>query len=85
MATEIWVALLGLLGMLMSGGAAIIVGYFQHRKSTALMEYKLDEVIKKQDKHNKLIERTYELEKNVEVLKTDIQNAKDRIEDLEDK
>ena len=78
MATEIWVALIGFLGMLMSGAAAIIVGYFQHKKSTALMEYKLNEVIKKQDKHNMFIERTYELEKKTAVLET-------RVADLEDK
>lgn len=70
---------------LISGGAAIIVSAIQHRKSEALMEYKLDEVIKRQDKHNQLIERTYELEKDVEVIKNDIKVANHRIEDLEGK
>lgn len=70
---------------LISGGAAIIVGAIQHRKSEALMEYKLDEVIKRQDKHNQLIERTYELEKDVEVIKNDIKVTNHRIEDLERK
>lgn len=70
---------------LVSAAAAIIVGAIQHRKSEALMEYKLNEVIKRQDKHNNYIERTYELEKNVEVIKNDIKVANHRIDDLEKK
>ncbi len=68
---------------LLSAAAAIIVSAIQHRKSDALIEYKLGEVIKRQDKHNKLIERTYELEKDVEVIKNDIKVANHRIDDLE--
>lgn len=70
---------------LISGGAAIIVSAIQHRKSDALIEYKLGEVIKRQDKHNQLIERTYELEKDVEVIKNDMKVANHRIDDLERK
>lgn len=70
---------------LLSAAAAIIVSAIQHRKSDALIEYKLGEVIKRQDKHNKLIERTYELEKDVEVIKNDINVANHRIDDLEKK
>ena len=68
---------------LLSAAAAIIVSAIQHRKSDALIEYKLGEVIKRQDKHNNLIERTYELEKDVEVIKNDIKVANHRIDDLE--
>lgn len=70
---------------LISGGAAIIVSAIQHRKSDALIEYKLGEVIKRQDKHNQLIERTYQVEKDIEVMKTDIKVVNHRIEDLEKK
>jgi hypothetical protein len=70
---------------LISGGAAIIVSAIQHRKSDALIEYKLGEVIKRQDKHNQLIERTYQVEKDIEVMKTDIKVANHRISGLEEK
>ena len=70
---------------LVSAAAAIIVGAIQHRKSEALMEYKLDGLTKQVEKHNNLIERTYELEKDVEVIKNDIKVANHRIEDLEKK
>jgi len=68
---------------LLSAAAAIIVSAIQHRKSDALIEYKLGEVIKRQDKHNKLIERTYELETDVKVIKNDIKVVNHRIDDLE--
>ncbi len=70
---------------LVSAAAAIIVGAIQHRKSEALMEYKLDGLTKQVEKHNNLIERTYEIEKDVEVIKNDIKVANHRIDDLEKK
>lgn len=76
-------AIATVIAALLSAAAAIIVSAIQHRKSDALIEYKLGEVIKRQDKHNKLIERTYELEKDVEVIKNDIKVANHRIDDLE--
>ena len=41
-----------------------------------LIEYRLKELEKKQDKHNSTIERTYKLEERVSVVET-------KIEDLE--
>ena len=52
---NIIIAVLSLLGTL--GGA-----YFANKKSTALIAYRLEQLEKKQDKHNQLIERTYALE-----------------------
>ena len=49
------------------------------------MEYKLDGLTKQVEKHNNLIERTYEIEKDVEVIKNDIKVANHRIDDLEKK
>lgn len=76
-------AIATVIAALLSAAAAIIVSAIQHRKSDALIEYKLGEVIKRQDKHNNLIERTYEIEKDVEVIKNDIKVANHRIDDLE--
>jgi hypothetical protein len=50
--------------------------YFAQRKSAALMAYRLEQLEKKQDKHNSVIERTFLLEEKMKV-------ANHRIEDLE--
>ena len=43
--------------------AAIIVAAIQHRKTVALLEYRLNQLEEKVDKHNHIVDRTYELEK----------------------
>ena len=43
--------------------AAFLGVYIANRKAQAIMEYRLQELEKKVDKHNNVIERTYELEK----------------------
>ena len=40
---------------------------------------------KEVEKHNNLVERTFELEKDVEVIRNDIKVANHRIDDLEKK
>lgn len=37
-------------------------------KSNALMQYKIEELASKVNKHNSLIERTYEVEKRLDVI-----------------
>lgn len=49
------------------------------------MEYKLDELTKRVDKHNSVVERTYSLERKMEVQEEQIKVANHRIEDLERK
>ncbi len=72
---------------LLSGGAAIIVCVLNNRteaeKNRALIEYRMTELEKKVDKHNNLIERTYNLEQDAAVIKEQIKVACHRIEDLE--
>lgn len=72
---------------IITGAVAIAVcmlnNYFQNRKSTALIEYKIDELSKRVDKHNSLVERTYKLEKTVSVIEEKIKVENHRIEDLE--
>lgn len=71
----------------LSGGAAIIVCVLNNRteaeKNRALIEYRMTELEKKVDKHNNLIERTYNLEQDAAVIKEQIKVASHRIEDLE--
>ena len=63
-----------------SAGVTLIVCLIsnksQQEKTRALMEYKLEELTKKVEKHNSVVERTYILEEKMKV-------ANHRIEDLE--
>lgn len=56
-----------------------------YQQNTAVLEIKIDALEKKQDKHNNVIERTYALERDVEVLKNRESVSEHRIEDLEKK
>ena len=59
--------------------------YFSNRKSSALIAYRIDQLEKKVDRHNSVIERTYQLEEGQAVMKEQIRVANHRIEDLERK
>lgn len=76
MSEAVIVGVLSLIGTL--AGA-----YFANRKSSALVAYLLEELEKKVDKHNTVIERTYELEKGYAVLDDKIKSAQHRLDDLE--
>ena len=39
--------------------------YIANRKQTALIAYRIEQLEKKQDKHNSIIERTFKLEQKV--------------------
>lgn len=64
---SIIVAALGFLGTLCGAYAA-------NRKSTALIAYRLEQLEDKVNKHNQVIERTYELEKHMEVVEKEIEH-----------
>ena len=72
---------------LISAGAAILVcmisNYYQNRKTTALMEYKIDQLTKKVELHNNAITRLYEVEKRLGIDEEKIKVANHRIDDLE--
>ena len=55
----------------------------QNDKTIALIEYKMDELTKRVDKHNNVIERTYKLEEISALQEEKIKVANHRIEDLE--
>ena len=74
--TSIIVAALALAGTLAGSWLA-------NRKSAALIAYRLEELEKKVDKHNQVIERTYRLEEQQLLLEEKIKVANHRIEDLE--
>lgn len=56
----------------------LINNHGQQEKTRALVDYRLNELTKKVEKHNNIIERTYTLEEKVKV-------ANHRIDDLERK
>ena len=76
MSDEILVALIGLGGP----GLGSILGVLASGKLT---QYRLSQLEKKVDKHNNLIDRTYQLEERQEVLEEKIKVANHRISDLE--
>ena len=78
MSDVIIVALISLIGTL--GGT--FGGIFATSKLTA---YRLEQLEKKVDKHNNLIERTFELEQQGRLLEEKIKVANHRIDDLEEK
>ena len=70
------VAVISLAGTLMGS-------YFANSKTTALLSYRMEQLEKKVDKHNSVIERTFELEKRAALTTEQIKVANHRIDDLE--
>ena len=69
---------------LISGGFSLIgtlVGIITSSKLTA---YRIEQLEKKVDKHNQVIERVYILEKRDAVVEEEIKVANHRIDDLEE-
>lgn len=65
-------------------GAASIVGTFSGiLVSSKLTNYRLEQLEKKVEKHNNVIERTYQNEKEIEVLKNRHKVSEHRLDDLE--
>lgn len=71
----------------LSGLLAVVVclinNRYQNNKTLALLDYRLQALERKVDRHNNMIERTYELEKKAEVHEEQIKVANHRIDDLE--
>ena len=76
MSEAVIVAVLGFLGTLTGA-------YFANKRSGALIAYRLEALEKKVDRHNTVIERTYELEKRAALVTEQIKVANHRIDDLE--
>ena len=51
----------------------IVTCYFSHSKTL----YRIEQLEKKQDKHNNLIERTYKCEQNISVLQAEIKHLEE--------
>jgi len=77
MPTEIMVALISLAG----SGVGAFVGILASAKLT---NYRLEQLEKKVDKHNTVIERTFKLEESQAVMQEQLKVANHRIADLEE-
>ncbi len=74
-------------GILISSGVTLLVciinNHYQANATRTLMEYKLEQLTNRVDKHNEVIERTYNLEQDVALINEKIAVANHRIADLE--
>ena len=76
MNSEIIVSLISLCGSALGTFAGILI-------NSKLTNYRIEQLEKKQDKHNQVIERVYHLEQHDAVVDEEIKVANHRIEDLE--
>ena len=74
---EMIVALVGALGSAIGTFAGIMV-------NSKLVNYRIEQLEKKVDKHNNVIERVYKIEKFDAVIEEEMKAANHRIEDLEE-
>ena len=75
MTETMFIALLSLLGTLIGS----LTGILTANKRT---NYRIEQLEKKVDKHNSVIERVYDLEKRDAVIEEEIENTKQKIDDL---
>ncbi len=76
MSDAVAVALIGLAGSLLGSLIGVIV-------SSKLTQYRIEQLEKKVDKHNHVVERMYALEERVTVAEEKIKVENHRIDDLE--
>ena len=75
MTETMFIALLSLLGTLIGSLTGILT-------ANKLTNYRIEQLEKKVDKHNCVIERVYDLEKRDAVIEEEIENTKQKIDDL---
>lgn len=73
---EIFVAILAFLGTVVGSVAGILT-------ANKLVVYRIEQLEKKVEKHNSVIERQFETESRIDVLNEKIKVANHRIDDLE--
>lgn len=76
MGNDVLVALLALAGTLAGSFGGILT-------ANKLTNYRIEQLEKKVEKHNSVIERVYQLERHEAVIDEEIKVANHRIEDLE--
>ena len=69
-------SLLAVISAIITGTLSLIGVYVANRKNSAVIEVKIEQLEKKVDEHNKLIERTYKLEGQVTELQHEMKDVK---------
>ena len=77
MSSEVTVALIALLGSAIGSFGGILL-------NVKLTNYRIEQLEKKVDKHNNVVERVYIIEKNEAVIEEEIKVVNHRLSDLED-
>ena len=77
MSTEFLVAVLGFLGTLTGTLSGILL-------NTKLTSYCIEQLEKKVDKHNHVVDRVYKIEQHLAVIEEDMKVVNHRLEDLEE-
>ena len=78
MSEEIITSLIGIIPALLVAAVSIV-------SNNQIVKVKIDELMKKVEKHNQIIERTYKLESDMETAFHRIDEGRERIERLENK
>lgn len=73
--SEAWIAALS---ALVTGVLSLIGVYIANRKSSALIGYRLEQLEKKVDVHNRVVERVFKLEGEMTEAQHDIRDIKAR-------
>ena len=77
MITEIIIAIISLVGTMIGTYGGI-------RASNKMTNYRIEQLEKKVEKHNNVVERMYKIEENQAVINNNIKVANHRIDDLEE-
>ena len=77
MSSEMWIAVISLIG-------TTIGTYGGIRASNKMTNYRIEQLEKKVEKHNNVVERMYKIEENQAVINNNIKVANHRIDDLEE-
>lgn len=76
MSSTVVASIIALVGTIISAIVSVVICLITQSKTTALMEYRMDKVEEKMDKHNSMIERMFKAEAEIKSIKEDIQEMK---------
>lgn len=77
MSSEMWVAFISLIGTVIGTFGGIMA-------SNKMTSYRIEQLEKKVEKHNNIVERMYKIEENQAVINNNMKVANHRIDDLEE-
>ena len=73
-----WEVLVESIAVALTGVVTLVGVIASNSRSRAVMELKIDELTRRVEKHNCLIERTYKLEQDMAVVRRDVDALEER-------